>query len=593
AITVLWEMVKELLAKNFGLDVLALTAIIATLIVGEYWASIVIVLMLTGGEALEDYAANRSKRELNALLDRVPQIAHRLVGSGDETEDIAVENIQIGDRLLVRPAEVIPVDGALLSRFAVVDESSLTGESLPKELGPEDAILSGSVNGSAAFTMRASASSADSQYQTIVRLVREASESKSPMVRLADRYALPFTLFAYAIAALAWWVSGDPVRIAEVLVVATPCPLIIAAPVAFMAGMGRSAKAGIVVKNAGTLELLARAKTVAFDKTGTLSYGEPELVDIRPNTGFQLEELLQLVASAEQYSSHVLASSIIRGAKDRNITLLSAESAEELATNGVHAMLPWQGKIARVVVGKPAFVAEQVGGFDRAVLESGELAVYVGLDGHYAGAIILRDRLRSEAPATLEQLKAQGIQHLMMLTGDVRGTAEVIGRQLGIEDIQAELLPEDKVNLVQAAQPKPVIMVGDGVNDAPVLAAADVGIAMGAKGSTAASESADLVILLDDISRVATAHNIGQRTVRIALESIWIGIILSVALMIVAAFGLMDAVVGAAMQEVVDLVSILNALRALGPGFFEKRRRAQLQKDQLAAKQEAELEPAH
>ncbi|WP_353987347.1 heavy metal translocating P-type ATPase [Ruicaihuangia caeni] len=560
-----WSMVRSLLSGQIGLDLLAVTAIIATVAVGEYWASLVIVLMLSGGEALEDYAAGRAKRELNALLERVPQQAHLIV-DGDETRvrDILVGDVEPDDELLIRPSEIVPVDCELVSAEATVDESSLTGESLPVERRQGELLLSGSVNGSSAIRVRAAASAADSQYQRIIDLVREASESKAPIVRLADRYALPFTLVAYAIAGVAWLVSGDPVRFAEVLVVATPCPLLIAAPVAFMAGMSRSAKAGVVVKNAGTLERLARARTVAFDKTGTLTHGRPEVVSIRPapGTGLGDAELLRLVASAEQYSSHVLAESLMRAANERGLTLIAAESASEVATNGVAAVLDGR----RVVIGKPRFVAENTGGFDRVELGAGELAVYVGVDGRYAGAVVLRDRLRDEAHDTLDVLSRFGVTETLMLTGDTEATAKQIAAQIGITEVAADLLPEDKVRIVREATPKPVVMVGDGVNDAPVLAVSDVGIAMGARGSTAASESADVVVLIDDLSRVATAVAIGHRTVAIALQSIWIGIALSVVLMVVAAFGLLPAIVGATLQEVIDLVTIVAALRALAPG---------------------------
>lgn len=561
-----WDMIRALFRGAIGLDVLAVTAIIATVAVGEYWASLVIVLMLSGGEALEDFAENRAKRELNSLLSRVPQLAHRLTGTGDETVDVPVDQVVVGDRLLVRPSEIVPVDAELLSAAATVDESSLTGESLPVDRIAGDLLLSGSVNGFGAVTVRASALAADSQYQTIVTLVAEAAGSKSPMVRLADRYALPFTLVAYAIAGIAWWVSGDPVRFAEVLVVATPCPLLIAAPVAFMAGMSRSAKAGIVVKSAGTLEKLARARTIAFDKTGTLTHGAPDVTAIRPTAGWSQDDLLIIVASTEQYSSHVLAASLQQEARDRGLGLRTAVTAAEVATNGVEAIIDGRD----VVVGKPSFVAERVGAFDRVELASGEMAVYVGVDGRYAGAILLRDKLRAEAPLTIQRLKDAGITHSMMLTGDVGQTAEPIAAALGITNVAAECLPQDKVRIIQEATPRPVVMVGDGVNDAPVLAVADVGIAMGARGSTAASEAADIVILIDDLSRVASVVHIGKRTVAIALQSIWIGIALSLVLMVVAASGFLPAIVGAALQEIVDLVTILNALRALTPGRDEK-----------------------
>lgn len=556
-----WSMVRRLMGGQVGLDILAVTAIVATVLVGEYWAGIVIVLMLSGGEALEDFAAGRAKRELTALLDRVPQLAHRLDDDGNLT-DVPIGEVAVGDRLLVRPAEIMPVDADLESDATTLDESSLTGESLPVEKVRGDALLSGAVNGSIAIEVRATARAEDSQYQRIVELVREASSSKAPIVRLADRYAVPFTLVSLGIAAIAWIVSGDPVRFAEVLVVATPCPLLIAAPVAFMAGMSSAAKAGIVIKNAGTLEKLATASTVAFDKTGTLTHGSPVVVAIRPSAAFTETELISLVGSAERYSSHVLAASLQQAAVDRGLELREATDAREIATHGVEATI--DGRV--VVVGKPAFVAERSTGLARLELASGEAAVYVGVDGVYAGAIVMRDSVRENAKATLTALAALGIRHTLMLTGDVEQTARPIADDLGITELHAECLPSDKVDIVRGATPRPVIMVGDGVNDAPVLAVSDVGIAMGAKGSTAASESADIVILIDDLSRVARAVAIGQRTIFIALQSIWLGIAISLGLMIVAAFGILPAIIGAALQEVVDLITILNALRALSAG---------------------------
>lgn len=555
-----FTMVRRLLKGQVGLDILAVTAIVSTVAVGEYWASLIIVLMLAGGEALEDYAAGRAKRELTALLDRVPQLAHRY--SGDSLEDVAIDDIRVGDRLLVRPSEIVPVDCELASDATSVDESSLTGESMPVDKARGDALLSGSVNGPSAVDVTASAAAKDSQYQRIIELVREASQSKAPMVRLADRYALPFTAVAFVIAGIAWAVSGDPVRFAEVLVVATPCPLLLAAPVAFMAGMSRAAKTGIVMKGAASLEVLARARTIAFDKTGTLTHGMPVVVAVLPVEGTTEESLLGYVASVERYSSHVLAQSLTDAALDRGIALHEATDAREVATNGIEAAVNGH----RVVVGKPAFVAENAQGVVRHAGASGEAAVYVAVDGRFAGVIVLRDEVRAESAATLAQLAQRGVTTTILITGDVEQTARPIADALGITRIHAECLPEDKVELVRSATPRPVIMVGDGVNDAPVLAAADVGIALGARGSTAASESADVVILVDDLRRVADAVAIGQRTVSVALQSIWFGIAVSVALMVVAAFGVIPAVVGAALQEVVDLVTILGALRALSAG---------------------------
>jgi heavy metal translocating P-type ATPase len=555
-------MVRQLRHGSFGVDFLAITAIVATVLVGEYVATILIVLMLTGGAALEDFAVNRAKRELNALLDRAPQIAHRIPGQGDlsDVEDVPATEVQPGDRLLVRPAEIVPVDGVLESVSAAFDESSLTGESLPVERSAGDAILSGSINGQAAATIRASATAANSQYQQIVALVEEAAASKAPVVRLADRYAVPFTGVALVVAALAWIVTGDPVRFAEVLVVATPCPLLISAPVAFMGGMSRAARNGIIVKGGGVLETLSRATTVVFDKTGTLTHGTPAIARVLPAAGFDADEVLALAASAEQYSSHVLAASVIASARARDLDLIASDTASEVPAHGVVARLDGR----EVAVGKFSFVAERAPGTVATPLDGGELAIYVAVDGRFAGGIVASDRLRENARQTIAELGALGISNTVMLTGDARPTAEHIAALVGIENVQADCLPVDKVDGVRAIEQRPVIMVGDGVNDAPVLAVADVGIAMGARGATAASESADVVILIDDLSRTARAVAIGQDTIRIALQSIWLGIILSLVLMGVAAFGLIPATVGALLQEVVDLATILNALRAIG-----------------------------
>jgi len=553
-------MVRRFRQGAFGVDLLAVMAILATIAVGEYVATLIIVLMLSGGAALEDYAAGRATRELNALLQRAPQIAHRFTENETDVTDVPATEVTVGDLLLVRPAEIVPVDAELRSIEASFDESSLTGESLPVERHTGDDVLSGSINGQTAVTIRATARAADSQYQRIIALVEEAASSKAPVVRLADRYAVPFTVFSIGLAGLAWLLSGDPVRFAEVLVVATPCPLLLAAPVAFMGGMSRAARNGIIVKGAGVLETLARARTVVFDKTGTLTNGTPVIAEVRPEPDFTEHGLLAFAASAEQYSSHVLAASVIAEARNRDLELTAADSASEVATHGVVA----QFGAVEVVVGKLAFIRERVTDAATAELHEGELAMYVSVGGRFAGCLVARDGVRDNARHTVARLNRLGVGETLMLTGDARATADHIAAQVGITRVQADCLPSDKVDAVRNLTARPVIMVGDGVNDAPVLAAADVGIAMGARGSTAASESADVVILLDDISRTARAVLIGQDTVRIALQSIWIGIALSVVLMVVAAFGLIPATIGALSQEFVDLVTILNALRAIG-----------------------------
>ncbi|POH57798.1 heavy metal translocating P-type ATPase [Arthrobacter glacialis] len=555
-------MIRDMVHGRWGVDLLAVTAIVSTIVVGEYIASLIVVLMLSGGTALEKYASGRAQAELTALLNRAPQSAHR-EGRGGVLADIAVREVAVGDILLIRPAEVVPVDGRLLSTAASFDESAITGESLPVELGQGDGILSGSLNGPVAVQMEATATADDSQYSRIVALVQGAASSRAPVVRLADRYAVPFTLLSLVIAGVAWLLSGDALRFAEVLVVATPCPLLIAAPVAFLGGMSRSARNGIIVKSGGTLEQLAKVATVVFDKTGTLTQGRPTLEEVRVaanSRGFpNADELLVLAASAEQYSSHVLASSVVNAALDRGLSLTHAKEAVEHATDGVSALVGdhW------VVVGKRSFVSQNTGLVPEPELTGGQLAVYVGADSRYLGALIMSDPLRENAVETLAGLRDLGVAHTLMVTGDALSTAEHIAGQAGISQVRAGCRPADKVTIVRGIVQRPVMMVGDGINDAPVLAAADVGVAMGAKGSTAASESAHVVIMVDDLSKVASAVRIGKDTVRIAVQSIWIGILLSLGLMLFAAAGLIPAVAGALSQELVDLATIFNALRAL------------------------------
>lgn len=411
-------MARSLRSGRWGIDVLALMAVASTVWVGEYLASLVVILMLSGGEALESFAQGRAVRELKSMLDRAPRSAHR-ESDGAALEDIAATDVVPGDVLVVRPSELVPVDGELLSAAASLDESSLTGESLPVERAAGDLLLSGSVNGEAALRMKATAAAEDSQYSRIIALVKDASSSRAPVVRLADRYAVPFTVLAIAMAATAWWLSADPVRFAQVLVVATPCPLLIAAPVAFLAGTSQAAHRGIIIKNTGTLEQLAKARTAVFDKTGTLTTGRPvldrvEAVRDRAGNGSPApSRVLQLAASAEQYSSHVLAASVIKAAAEAGLALLPVSHATEHATQGVEAVC--DGNM--VVVGKAALVGASSSGFREPVLESGQLAIYVAVNGAYAGALIMKDPLRAEAAQTLATLRRLGLRSTMLLTG--------------------------------------------------------------------------------------------------------------------------------------------------------------------------------
>lgn len=554
------DMFKTLKAGHWGLDILAVVAMIATLAVEEYLAGMIIALMLTGGEALEDMAAGRASRELDSLINRRPSFAYRLETDGTTMTRIAITEVKVGDVLVVRGSEVVPVDGELLSARAALDESSVTGEALPITKYPDDEIISGTVNGSETFQMRATTTAANSQYAKIVQLVEEAVESRAPMVRLADRYAVPFTIIALLVAAVAWWYSGDPVRFAEVLVVATPCPLLIGAPVAFMGGMSSAAKANVIVIDGGTLERLARVKSAAFDKTGTLTQGQPTVGRIEPVSGTAMETL-QLAASAEQYSVHVFAEPIVQHARQQGLELISIDHAQEVATNGVEATTR-AGE--RLRVGKSAFIAEVTSAFEDLALTAGETAVYVSRNDQLVGIIVLADPLRETASTTIDWLADHGVEQMVMVTGDMESTAQAIAQEIGFapEQVHASMTPTDKVEVVKAMA-SPTLMVGDGINDAPILAAADVGIAMGARGSTAASESADAVITSERFARLADVTHIAKRTVSIALQSIWFGMAVSIGLMAVAAFGYLPATFGALMQEIVDIVAIVIALRAL------------------------------
>lgn len=551
-------MIETLRHGHYGIDILAVMAIISTVLVGEHWAAIVIVLMLTGGEALEDYAAARARRELTALLKRAPQIAHKVVGK--DIVEVKLAQVRVGDVLLVRPGEVVPVDAELLDEAAEFDESSLTGESLPVERKMGDGLLSGSINGGEAIKVRAIRAAKESQYQQIIELVKAASSTEAPFVRLADRYAVPFTVISFVIAGFAWAIAGDPVRFAEVLVVATPCPLLLAAPIALISGMSRAAKHGIIVKSGGILERLATIQAVAFDKTGTLTKGEPTVTDVKAREGFTADEVIKLAASAEQHSTHILANSLVTESKRLGLKLETPGDVSEVTAQGMTAKV---GSVS-VLVGKPDFLKQagvEIAAHD---IKAGETVVYVAVDNKFAGVILFRDEVRTESKKLMQELKNLGIRHTLMLTGDTKATAERIAKEVGISEVRAECLPIDKVNAVRNLKTRPVMMVGDGVNDAPVLAVAEVGMAMGARGSTAASETADVVVLVDDISKSAQAIMIAKNTIKIALQSIWVGIAISIGLMIVAANGYIPAVVGAGLQEVVDVIVIFNALRAHG-----------------------------
>lgn len=553
ALSMLKEMIKTLRSGSYGVDLLAITAVAATLAVGQYWAAMIVLIMLVGGDSLEDYASKKAHTELKALLDNSPQIAHKVVA--DKLIDIKVDEANIGDQLVVKPGETVPVDGHVIKGSSMFDESSLTGESRPITKNVSDTIYSGSINGDSAITMTVNKLAKDSQYQRLIQLVKQADSTPAHFVRMADRYAVPFTGIAFVIAGIAWFVSKDPVRFAEVLVVASPCPLILAAPVALVSGMSRSSRNGIVVKTGSVLEKMATAKTAAFDKTGTITSGRLFVDQIKPVAGTTKEELLSYAASAERSSGHILARSLLNYAVKHDVNLLEVQQLSEATGNGVTAQIAGQ----TIKVGKASFVAP-----NSQVAETTQTCVYISLNDQYIGMITFIDKLRLEAAQTMQTLRDHGVKHLMMLTGDQQAIAQTIAKEVGIDDVRAKLLPEEKIQALKAVPESehPVIMVGDGVNDAPSLTVADVGIAMGAHGATAASESADVVILKDDLLKVAKAVEIAQDTLRIARQAVLIGIFICVFLMLVASTGLIPAIVGAMFQEVIDTVSILWGLRA-------------------------------
>ncbi|KRN29189.1 cadmium zinc cobalt-transporting P-type ATPase [Lactobacillus selangorensis] len=551
ALTMLIEMIKTLRSGKYGVDLLAIIAIVSTLAIGQYWAALMILVMLTGGDSLEDYAAGVADRDLRSLLNNSPQDAHLLQKDG-AIRDIEVDDVQVGDQLIVKPGELAPVDGKLLQGTTAMNESSLTGESLPVDKQPGDEIMSGSVNGDNSITMEAEKTAANSQYQAIVKLVKESETQPAKFVRMADRYAVPFTAISILIGAVAWIISGTPVRFAEVMVVASPCPLILAAPVALVAGMSRTSRNGVIVKNGDAIEKMASVKTVGFDKTGTLTQGNLAVVGLHPEKGYTEQQLLTFAASVEQQSSHILARSLVTAAGDDHLQPVS--EVVETTGNGVAGQINGQlvkaGKAAYVAPGTPS-LAKQT-------------AVYVSVDGQFIGYITFADQLRPEAKKTIQALRQMGITHTMMVTGDHKTITDKIGQQVGIDDVHADMLPEDKIKIVQSTpkEQRPVMFVGDGINDAPTLRAADVGVAMGAHGDSAATESADVVILKDDLFRVVRAIDISKNTMKIARNDVLTGIAVLIVLMLIAACGVIPALVGAVFQEVVDTMTILLALRA-------------------------------
>ena len=560
---------------ELGVDVIALLAMGGALILGENLAGIVIALMFASGQALEEYAQARARREMSALLDRAPRTANRYGESG--LSQIPLAEVGPGDRLLVRAGDVVPVDGMVVDAAAVLDESALTGEPLPVSRDPGSQIRSGTTNAGTPFDLVATATSADSTYAGVVRMVQAAQESKAPSSRLADRYALLFVPLALVVAAVAYMVSGDLTRALAVLVVATPCPLILAVPVAIVSGISRCAKRGVLVKGAAALEMLAKAKILLFDKTGTLTGGNARLITMEASEAVGPAELLRLAASLDQASQHVIAEAIVTAARNRKLTLAIPSEVHERPGAGLEGLV--DGK--RVAVGSFAYISERVppapwcGRFLQRMGYEGATGVFVAVDGVMAGAMLLADEIRPDTPRSLRLLRKAGVERVVMVTGDRTEVAETIGAALGVDQVLAEQTPEGKVAAIAAARVDgTTIMVGDGINDAPALAAADVGVAMGARGAAASSEAGDVVLLVDRLDRLAEALHIARRSRAIAVQSVIAGMGLSFIAMAAAASGYLPPVAGALVQEAIDVAVILNSLRALGGHGLRQRARA-------------------
>ncbi len=555
-------LLRQLTKGRFGVDVIAVAAMGAAAFFGQWVAGCVILLMLSGGEALEAYALVRARRSLRALLSAAPTVAHLYVRG--KVKNVPVEQVKAGDRLAVKPGDVVPVDAVVIAGTGQMDASRLTGESLPMDVAPHSRIPGGAVNGGSLLTVRALSNAAESQYGRIVTLVQEAESKKAPLVRLADRYSGFFTLVTFLVAAGAWMVSGDPTRVLAVLVVATPCPLILATPIAMISGISRAAGRGIIVKHGGALEVLARARAFVFDKTGTLTFGTPVVRGIAAEYGSE-EDVLRLAASLDQGSSHVLARTLTAQAEERGLALPFPERFKEDVGRGVTGRLG--GKT--YAFGRLSFLKGLGVAIPGALAKDAEKkksrgirTVYLAEGNRLRGSISFSDKARPGLAAFVAELRRAGVKDVELLTGDKETVAKALAKEAGVSRVFAECLPGDKVKRIAQLQTRgAVAMVGDGVNDAPALAAADVGIAMGANGSAASAETADIVITLDDVHKVAEVRAIAKRTVSVAVGGIQLGMALSFLLMGVAAAGYLPPLYGAILQEAVDVVVILNALR--------------------------------
>jgi heavy metal translocating P-type ATPase len=562
-IVLLYDIVSNLRRGEIGLDIIAALSMSAALFVGEELAAVVVALMYSGGQFLEAFAERHARREMTTLLARVPRTAVRHREGG--LEEVALEVIVPGDHLLIRQGDVVPADGVVASGLAVLDQSALTGEPIPVQQQAGDEVMSGSTNAGEAFDLVASHRPDESTYAGIVRLVEGAQRSKAPMSRLADRFAMVFLAITVLIAGIAWFLTGDPVRAVAVLVIATPCPLILAVPVAIVSGLSRAAGQGILIKGGKAIEALAHVYSLVLDKTGTLTDGRAKVVSVNVTADADPDDILRIAASLDQASKHIIAQTIVAEARTRQLTLAMPSDVVETPGEGVQGVV--EGR--HVAVGGIQFVTSKLpAGTESSFQKSrvaGAVVVAIAIDGRLAGEVTLADKLRAGTRSLLQRLRKLGVQRIVLATGDRREVAEAITAGLAIDAVRSGLTPDQKVLVVLSERKNgSVMMIGDGVNDAPALAAADVGVAMGARGTAASAEAADVVILVDHLDRIVPAIEIARRSRFIALESVFVGMGLSLIGMVAAALGYLTPVQGALIQEAIDVLVILNALRALG-----------------------------
>lgn len=556
------DIIETIFIKRFGVDLIALVSITGSLLLGEYMAGIIILLMLSGGEYLENYALRRSKKELNNLLSLVPRFAN--VRIGDDLKVKKVELVKLNEEVVIKPGEIVPLDGVIIEGSSEFDESTITGESLPTTKSVGDTILSGIVNKDTVVVIRVINEAKDSKYQQIIELVKQAEKERAPFVRMADRYSVWFTILTFSLALATWFVTNDPIRSLTVLVVATPCPLILATPIAFASGISKSAGRGIIVKSGSILEILSRSKTFVFDKTGTLTEGSPKIQEIKTYTKHLNErEVLEIVASLEQYSTHVLAQGFISKANELTIKLLEVENFKEQFGKGVEGTI--QGRKYRL--GNYEYVLEGVS-LNKQIEKDdyGEIFVYLSdrVGGKVLAKFVLKDKLRAETKRELLRLKSLGVSKLFMLTGDKEKIALEIARKVKIDSIFAEVSPKSKMEKIEEIKNLgnvPVTMIGDGINDSPALAQSDIGIAFGVLGTSATTDAGDIIITGNNFDRISYVYELSQKVVLIARQGIFAGMGLSLALMFAGSFGLFTPVIGALLQEIIDFLVILNALR--------------------------------